>query len=416
MSAVGEVQQPHPMNICLVSSEYPTDEHRGGIGTYTQKTARGLVNLGQHVSVITQSQGETSTKVEEGVTVIRLAPARRLPRLLTWAGSVARWLNALPMPPDIVQVCEYRAEGFRYALRRNTGAKLVTRLATPTYLVEQLNCEADGKGRRAGIIDRLERLQTQRSDAIISPTNALADLVSAKWDIPRGRVTTIRTGVDFAARYDGQAESALPAELCGRDYILYFGRLEQRKGVHILGQALPQILATHPELHVVFAGQIQEWRGQSLWSFIEQCNAEHIDRLHSYARLPQNQLAPLVRGALFVVLPSLWENLANTCLEALDMGKPVIATLGCGFAEVIEEGRSGLLVPPGDVLALRQAMLTLLENRQLLSAMSTGARLRARSFHLDEVSRDLLHFYHALTDNAGNGFSESANRRASVVR
>lgn len=390
------------MRICLISREYPTEDHTGGIATYTEKTARALTRLEQQVTVITESHGVEGASMaprseKDGVTLIRLPEPRTRPGLLWRARNVARAIDALPFTPDIVQACEYRAEAFWYALRKRTGTKLVTRLATPTSLVEELNSHEQGTGARTRIVDRLERLQTRRSDAIISPTDALADIVCRRWGIPRHCVTTIRTGVEFAERYASHATD-VPEELAGKEYLLYFGRLEERKGVHILAQALPQVLASHPQLHAVFVGNVQSYQGESLQAFIERWNEAYRDRLHFFPRLSQGELYPVLAHAQFVVLPSLWENLANTCLEALDMGKPVVATLGCGFSEVLEEGRSGMLVPPGDVSALEGAMLSMVADRKRLSRMSAAAKERAESFSQDAVALDLLRFYETVLD------------------
>jgi glycogen(starch) synthase len=395
------------MDICLISREYPTDDHAGGIGTYTEKTARGLARLGQSVTVITESTGAPSRRVEEGVTVHRLAPAEttpmgRLPNARTLARSrmVAEALWRLPRPPQIVQACEFGGEAFWYSLRPHPGSKLVTRLATPTFLVSELSPHAGGvapaEAVKARLLGWLERVQTRRSDAIISPSDALANIVSRRWGIPRGRIVTARTGVDFARRYAERAEP-LPAELHGQEYLLYVGRLEERKGLHILAQALPEVLAAHPGLRFVFVGNnFMTYQGQPMQAYIERCNAPYRDRLHFFTRLPQARLYSLLESALFAVFPSLWESVPNVALEALDMGKPVVATRDCGFGEVVEDGRSGLLVPGGDVDALRRAMLSLLADRSRLARMSEAAKARAQVFGLDRVVEQLLDFYRGL--------------------
>jgi len=383
------------MNICLISREYPTEDHTGGIATYTEKTARTLASWGHTVHVVTESGRDWATRIEDGVTVISVpALPSRVP-LIDRSRAVARVLARLPQTADIVQACEYRAEAFWYALKKPAGTRLVTRLATPSSLVEQLNTHETGHGLRAHVVDRLERLQTQRSDGIISPTKALADLVCERWRIAPERVTVIRTGVDFARRYGSEAAD-LPAELRGREYLIYFGRLEERKGVHVLAQALPRVLAAFPQLHMVFAGSVQQYQGRSLRAYIKERNEGYQNRLHFYPRLAHEQLYPLLEGALAAVLPSLWENLANTCLEALDMGKPVVATTGCGFSEAIEDGRSGMLVPPANVPALENALLVLLSDRGKLQSMSQEAKARAEHFKLDVVTRGLLDFYEML--------------------
>jgi glycogen synthase len=392
------------MRICLVSREYPTDDHAGGIGTYTEKTARALARLGQTVTVVTEAAGAPSTRVEDGVRVHRLPAARlsrsvRVPNTRTVARSraVAAAVRRLPHVPHVVQACEYGAEAFWYSFRKHPATRLVTRLATPTFLVEELSQHAEPEATKTRLLDWLERTQTRRSDAVISPSDALADVVCSRWGLLRGRVTTMRTGVDFARRYEAAA-AELPPQLRGREYLVYAGRLEERKGVHVLAQALPEVLAAHPRLHFVFVGNnFMTYDGQPMQAYVERCNAQHLDRLHFFARVPQSHLHRLFAGALFAVLASLWESVPNVALEALDMGRPVVATRGCGFGEIVEDGRSGILVPSGDVAGLRRAMLSLLADRERLREMSEAARTRARDFSLDVVVERLVGFYESLS-------------------
>ena len=388
------------MNICLISREYPTDDHAGGVGTYTEKTARTLAAMGHRVTVITEAVSKPSRAMEEGVEVHRLPPASlvgplRVPytRTLARARAVARALNDLPDAPDVVQACEFGAEALWYSLGSHPATRLVTRLATPEFLVAALSAHAGAGTIRTRYSEWMERTQTHRSDAIISPSAALADVVCQRWRIARERVTVVQTGVDFAQRYAARG-AGLPPELENQEYLLYFGRLEERKGVHILAEALPAVLARHPRLQFVFAGNnFLTYKGQTMQAYVERCNTEHLDRIHFLPRLPQLRLYPVLANALFVVLPSLWESLANATLEALDVGKPVVATLGCGFAEVIEDGESGLLVPPGDVAALRDALLWMLEDRTRLRRMSQAASARAERFRLPRVVAQLVDVY-----------------------
>jgi glycosyltransferase involved in cell wall biosynthesis len=387
------------MRICLVSREYPTDEW-GGIGTYTEKTARALVQLGQTVDVITEGAEGPSTRTEDGVTVHRLAPQQRFvgipnTKTLSRSRAVAEAVARLPAP-HIVQVCENGAEGIWYSLRRRSGTGLVTRLATPTAVVAELSAHAEPEPLKVRALDALERVQTRRSDAVLCPSAALAELVSRRWGLRRERITIMPTGVDFAERYAPCAKP-LPAELRGRDYLLYVGRLEERKGVHVLARALPRILGVRPDLRAVFVGSnFLAYDGRSMQAFIEECNWEYRDRLHFFASLRPTELHPIYANALVAVFPSLWESVPNVALEALDMGKPVVGTRGSGIGEVVEDGRSGILVPPGDAGALRDGLETLLANRDLLGRMSQAATARARDFSQDAMAGRLLDFYAGL--------------------
>lgn len=400
------------MRVCLVSREYPTDDHGGGIGTYTEKTARALAVLGHEVEVITEAVAEASVTVEDGVIVHRLPATRaRHLRTLARARAVARRLRNLDHEPDIVQACEFGAEAVWYCLSRRRRAKLVTRLATPSFVVRELNEHGARRGRGSALLDLLERLQTSRSDAVTSISESITEIVSTRWHIPRPRITQLKTGVDFAVRYSSTS-TELPPELAGTRYILFFGRLEERKGVHILAQALPELLDRHADVHAVFVGTPLPYQGRPMDEFVRSCNAAHANRLHFLPRQTQPVLHALIAKAAIVTLPSLWEGLGNVALEAIDMGKAVVATSGSGFHEVIEDGRAGVLVPPGDVTALRAALGRLLDDPMLLRSLEEAARERAAQFELMEVCRQLAGFYRALlSDKAPADFEARHGQR-----
>jgi glycosyltransferase involved in cell wall biosynthesis len=241
----------------------------------------------------------------------------------------------------------------------------------------------------------MERLQTRHSDGIISPTRALAEIVCQTWKIAPERVAVVPTGMD-PAPMRASADGPLPEAVQAIDYLLYFGRLEERKGVHILGQALPSVLSAHPNLKAVFVGEEHSYRGGSMRAAIKAMNAAYADRLIFLPRLPQRELFPIIKAARLVVLPSLWENLANTCLEAMQLGRPVIATRGCGFEEVIQDGLSGFLVEPGNPDDLARRMLEALADTALLERVGVGALRRVEDFAIDPMAARLAAYYEQL--------------------
>lgn len=383
----------------MVSREFPPETHLGGIGTYTYKTSTALARLGHDVHVVTSARKPAAVYGDQGVTVHRFeepdAP-RYVPSSLAHAVAVAATVAAIAEEFDVVQACEWGAEAFWYALRPGRRPPLVTRLATPLFVVEQLNDVATRRGPRAGLVTRrIERAQTRRSDGIISPTRALARIVSEAWRIAPERITIVPTG-SAGAGILANADGPLPEALQGHPYVLYFGRLERRKGVHILGEALPAVLDAHPTLRAVFVGEDVTFEGRPFADLVRAHNARHEERLVFLPRLPQRELFPIIRGAHLVVLPSLWENLANTCLEAMQLGRAVVATWGCGFEEVIEDGVSGALVPPGDAEKLGACMLDLLADDARLERIGEAAARRAAEFGLDAMAARLADYYTTL--------------------
>src|SRR5439155_11622200 len=145
--------------------------------------------------------------------------------------------------PDVAQAAEWEASG--WWITRAGDVPLVTRLATPTYIVEELNRGAPA--RETAFVRRLERDQTRRSAAILAPTRALADRVARDWKLERPAIHVVPNPVagDEVRRLGAtEVDERLPLP-----YIAFVGRLERRKGILELGKALGAVLPRHPHLH-----------------------------------------------------------------------------------------------------------------------------------------------------------------------
>jgi glycogen(starch) synthase len=375
------------MRIAMVSRELPP--HGGGIGSYTEKTARALAARGHEVHVLSEATHAEGVDVVDGVRIHRLRPPRLRPRVLARSLAVHRALRRLG-PVDVVQACEWGGEAWAYSLRR--GAPLVTRLATPHVLVEELNGVPAARRRRQAASRWLERSQTRRSDRVISPSAALADEVGRRWGLDREAIMVVPTGIR-----PPRVTTAPPAPLDAARYVLYFGRLEVRKGVDVWIDALPEVLRRHPDLLAVLVGEDVGIDGRPFPEVArERCGDDLWPRVRFLPRLPHDELFAIVAGAALVIMPSRWENMANACLEAMALGRPVVATTGSGFAELIDDGLSGRLVPPGDSAALGGAVVEALADEAALRRMGEAARRRALDFDLDVMAERLLTAYSGL--------------------
>ena len=383
------------MRIALVTREFPPTRQAGGIATYTEKTSRALAGAGHEVHVFTEAHPlAPEDEVRHGVTVHRMADPGVRPRearAVRRAFDVARALRRRGRF-DIVQACEWEGEAAFYA--SFPKAPLITRLATPRYLVDVLNQTRGWDHRRAAIVRTLERWQTRHSTAVFSPSRALAEVVARDWALKQDRIKIIPTGIELPLAADGP----LPQGLGTDPYVLYFGRLEIRKGVKTWIDALPEVLRRNPGLNAVFAGDDLGTGQEAFSEYGRRRCADLASRLRFLPRLPQTSLFPLIRSARLVVLPSRWESLANACLEAMALGRAVVATRGSGFAETIEDGETGWLVPPDDATALALAVNGALADLARLDAVGAAAGRRAHDFSIECMVDRLVDTYQELVE------------------
>jgi glycosyltransferase involved in cell wall biosynthesis len=133
-------------------------------------------------------------------------------------------------------------------------------------------------------------------------------------------------------------------------------RLAPEKGIPVLLEAFAPLAHERPDLQLVIVGDGRE-RGE-LERLAQRLHIEHAVEFLGYQDAVESILVTL---DLFV-LPSLTEGIPLALLEAMGAGLPAVATAVGGVPEVIENGVSGVLVPPNDPLALRTAISSLLEH------------------------------------------------------
>jgi glycosyltransferase involved in cell wall biosynthesis len=163
-------------------------------------------------------------------------------------------------------------------------------------------------------------------------------------------------------------------EPTGTPMALFAGRIAPEKGVEVLAKAMEQVEGV--ELVVAGDGPLRHLFPQAL-GFV-----------------PHQELHELYRRASMLVLPSYGEGFGVVAMEAMSHGVPVIATTAGGLGWVIEDDVSGIVVQPGDVEGLRDAIIRLRDDATLRARLGEGGRQRARErFGWDAINELTLHAY-----------------------
>ncbi len=181
------------------------------------------------------------------------------------------------------------------------------------------------------------------------------------------KLHVVHCGVE-PARYD-RAPDAAPEAPPGS--LLFVGRLAAAKGVAVLLDALRIALAREPSLHLTLVGDGPE--RPALEALARGLPATFLGTRN------QAEVAALLARHRLLVLPSFAEGVPVVLMEALASGLPVVATRIAGISELVEDGVSGRLVPPGEEEALADAILEVLADPGRARAMGEAGRARVRA-------------------------------------
>jgi glycosyltransferase involved in cell wall biosynthesis len=227
----------------------------------------------------------------------------------------------------------------------------------------------------------LARRLLGRATLVVCASRALAEAATA---LGARDVRVIPSGVDLPPAPPEPEKEAEPPE------VLFVGRLSHEKGILELVEAargLPLVAAGDGPLRT----RVPQALG---W-------VAHRD------------LERLYRRAAVVCCPSRREGFGVACAEAMAHGKPVVASAVGGLLDLVVDGETGLLVPPGEVDALRAALERLLADRDLRRRLGAAARERAREhFSWESATDATLAAYAAATTRAASEPQPAGSRRS----
>ena len=173
---------------------------------------------------------------------------------------------------------------------------------------------------------------------------------------------------------------ASPKTVADFPYILYVGMLVPSKGIEVLLRAFERIRQERPDARLVLIGD--GYAERQFRSLVQILGLEQV--VYFMAPMAQSALAAWMRAAVCLALPSLSEGLGRVVLEAMASGRPVVGTCVGGIPELIVDGVTGFLVPPGDANTLADRVLRLFKDPVLADAMGVRGRERSRSLFSTE--------------------------------
>lgn len=232
----------------------------------------------------------------------------------------------------------------------------------------------------------LRRLTSRARTRFIAVSDAVREQMAAYYGIPLERITTVRNGVRVA---EFSVEAAPPRAASGELIIGAAGRLEPMKGFEFLIDAAARLRQQGVPFQLKIAGSGQ--RRDALQALARSHGIEQqVEFLGQVTDMPA-----FYRRLSVFVLPSVsTEGLPLVVLEAMAMGLPVVATRLAGAPEVIEDGRTGVLLPPGDSASLAAALARLAADRAQLSRLAAAGAAHVRShFTVERAAAEVALVY-----------------------
>ncbi|MFG2006396.1 glycosyltransferase family 4 protein [Spirillospora sp. NPDC048911] len=221
-------------------------------------------------------------------------------------------------------------------------------------------------------IRELERFCLERSDAVVVPSNVIAEAVG-RIGVPDAKITLVPNGAEVTAR------PARPADAPGR-YIVYVGALQPWQGLDVLLRAFTR-LADLPDLRLVICSSVAERRAKPLRRLAERLGVD--GRIDWRFTLPHHEVAAWLANAEVSVAPltGCARNLDQGCaplkvLESMAAGTPVVASDLPAVRELMTDGEHGRLVPADRPAPLARAIRILLEYPDQARAMGERAQRR----------------------------------------
>jgi len=365
--------------VALFTREYPPDVY-GGAGVHVTYLARELRHL---VDLTVHCQGAD-----------RAGAVAHQP----WDKLTDTTLRVISADLSMAQAAGGAGLVHSHTWYANLAGHLAARLYGIPHVVTMHSLEplrpwkAEQLGGGYAISSWCEEVSVSSADAVVAVSDGMrADLMTAYPQISSERISVIRNGIDTSEYMADPATDVLAAHGIdpARPYVIFVGRITRQKGLPVLLRAAARL---DPAARLVIcAGQADT---PELLAEVTEL-VEGLDRVVWIPRmLERREVIQLLTHATVFACPSEYEPLGIVNLEAMACGTAVVASRTGGIPEVVADGVTGLLVPPGDEAALADALNELIRDPARARAMGQAGRDRAvAEFTWESVARQTADLY-----------------------
>jgi len=239
----------------------------------------------------------------------------------------------------------------------------------------------------------------RRADRIIAISQSLRRFLIEVEKAPADKIEVIPYGLDAEAFSRAAHPGAFRAEIGARENPLvgFIGRLTGQKGVDILLRAFALVERCHPTVKLILAGE-----GPDRPALSRLAKSLGLQRVMFLGW--RDDAADILADIDLLVVPSRWEGFGLVALEAMAMGKPVVASNVSALPEIVVPGQTGLLVPHGDAEELAEALGSILTDPKRAAEMGRAGRERVlKEFPVERMAKRMSGLYKQLEATSQDG-------------
>ncbi len=380
------------MNIAFLTPEYPNDKFdvSGGIGTSIFNLSHELVKSGHGVYVLVYGQDEDQLFEENGIVFhkIKNVKFKGISRYLSQK-KTERIINQLHKSKkiDLVEAPDWGMTSFI----KPTCPVIVRLHGSDTYF-----CHLDN--RPVKWINKFhERRMLVNADAIISVSKYTGDLTNLLFNLKRN-FTVIPNSIDSSKFF-------LPTNaVVDENTILYFGTLIRKKGLLELPLIFNKVYEKNSKAKLVLIGKDSSdviSGDNSTWKMMQPLfSKDALNNVSYLGSVTYDAIKQHISKAKVCVFPTFAEALPVSWIEAMALGKPIVASNVGWAVEVIEDEVSGFLAHPKDHELFSKRILQFLYDESLCKTMSIAARKRVETtFDSKVVMEQNIRFYNTILEN-----------------
>lgn len=367
------------LHVCMITGDYPPDA--GGISQYVYNLSKMLVFLGHEVTVLTRGSLKEKKTIEDGIVVYRLPFFPIYPVHVKLHGYfVNKRFKNLEADIDIIHCHSPLVP----VLKTNKPMIVTSHVLTEKVIgsLRELNYNT--------IINKLFRKILVNHD--LNVLRAADKIIVLNEDAKRDILETCGLNnetVVIPNGVDTNLFKPIPIRSKNEKYVLFTSKHTEEKGIYELVNASKLVINKHKDIKFVITG-----KGPLTKRLYKQIKVMDLERdFILTGHIDRGRLLKLYQNAFVFVLPSYYEGLSTSLLEAMSCGIPVVATAIAGTSEVVVDSEAGLLVPPKNPEKLADAIIYLLGNEDIREKMGKNGRKKVEDYSLEKIAEKIEKIY-----------------------